>query len=112
MQKRTKALQFDACTRQIIKERDRYCIFCRIGYHMDSTNALAYQIQQIMHIVPRSQGGLGVEQNGVLGCQHHHSMLDNGNDGCREEMMQYIEMYMKDKYPGWNRELLIYKKWP
>ena len=69
-------------------------------------------IQQIMHIVPRSQGGLGVEQNGVLGCQHHHSMLDNGNDGCREEMMQYIEMYMKDKYPGWNRKALIYKKWP
>ena len=37
-----------------------------------------------MHIVNKSQGGLGIEQNGVLGCRYHHGLLDNGNKGLRK----------------------------
>ena len=44
-----------------------------------------------MHIVPRSQGGLGVEQNGVLGCAGHHALMDNGNKGLRTEMIGMLE---------------------
>ena len=110
MHKRTKALQFDGKTRRTIEDRDQGCIFCRMGYHMQAASELEYQILDTMHIVPKSQGGLGVEKNGVLGCRYHHTLLDNGNKGLRSTMMQYIETYMKDKYQGWDKSDLIYHK--
>ena len=63
-----------------------------------------------MHVVPRSQLGLGVEQNGVLGCIGHHEMMDNGNGGLRGEMQDMLEAYMQDMYPGWSREAVTYSK--
>ena len=65
-----------------------------------------------MHIVPRSQNGMGVEQNGVLGCAYHHREMDNGNKGLRPEMIRILEDYMRDLYPGWTRESVTYHKHP
>jgi len=69
-----------------------------------------YKILDAMHIVNKSQGGLGIEENGVIGCRYHHGLLDNGSKGLREEMLHIIEDYMKKLYPDWSREDLIYKK--
>lgn len=110
MTKRTKLLQFDKRTIIKIMERDKQCLFCRLHFHMKNKDTFTYQIRDIMHIVNKSQGGLGIEKNGVLGCRYHHGLLDNGNKGLREEMLQIIEQYMKDLYPGWNKEQLIFKK--
>lgn len=103
----TRACQFSTSTREKIKERDCGCVFCRIGYH------LPVELQRatnIMHIVNRSQGGLGIEQNGVYGCRYHHGLLDNGNKGLRSEMLGYIERYMRQIYPEWNKDDLYYRK--
>lgn len=110
MNRRTKALQFDTKTKKKILERDNGCIFCQIGFHMKATDDFQYKILDIMHIVNKSQGGLGIEENGVTGCRYHHGLLDNGSKGLREEMLRYIEEYMKGIYPGWNREINIFKK--
>lgn len=107
LHKRTKACQFDTKTREKIKDRDGGCIFCEIGFYMDE---IPHRATDIMHIVNRSQGGLGIEQNGVYGCRWHHSLLDNGNKGLRQEMLAYIENYMKRIYPEWNKDDLYYKK--
>ena len=64
----------------------------------------------VMHIVNRSQGGLGVEKNGVIGCRHHHMMLDNGNKGNRAEMLKYMKSYMQGLYPDWDEKELYYQK--
>ena len=69
------------------------------------------QIHDIMHIVNKSQGGLGIEENGVLGCRYHHNRLDNGNQGLREQMQEFIESYMKDLYSDWDRSKLVFDKW-
>jgi len=63
-----------------------------------------------MHIVPKSQGGLGIVENGVLGCRHHHHLLDNGNKGLRQEMLEIIKKHMKGFYPNWTKKDLIYTK--
>lgn len=110
MNKRTKALQFSSKTRARIHERDGGCIFCQLGFHMDSSDTVRHAILDCMHIVNKSQGGLGIEQNGVTGCRYHHELLDNGNKGLRAEMITYIEAYMKRLYPGWDRAELVYKK--
>lgn len=110
MHKRTKALQFDKSTVHKIITRDETCIFCRMRYRMDPNATLAYQIKDIMHIVNKSQGGLGIEENGILGCRYHHGLLDNGNKGLRYDMLQIISGYMEALYPGWNTDDLVYKK--
>ncbi|RGE72635.1 hypothetical protein [Eisenbergiella massiliensis] len=105
-----KQTEFTAKARKAIHKRDmESCFFCLRGYHME--NACRYGGLQIMHVVPRSQMGLGVEQNGVLGCIGHHSLMDNGNKGLRGEMQAMLEDYMQDIYPGWSREAVTYSKY-
>lgn len=111
MNRRTRALQFDAKTRRKILDRDNGCIFCQIGFYMHAVSDFQYKQLEIMHIVNRSQGGLGIEQNGVTGCKYHHQLLDNGAKGLRPDMLAYIEKYMSRMYPGWNPKELIYKKY-
>lgn len=77
---------------------------------MECKSPILYEIQDIMHIVNKSQGGLGIEQNGVVGCRYHHGLLDNGNKGLRSEMLYMIEEYLGNCYPDWNRTSLIYEK--
>lgn len=102
--------EFSTAARKAIHKRDmESCFFCQAGYHME--NACRYGGLQIMHVVPRSQMGLGVEQNGVLGCIGHHELMDNGNRGLRGEMQAMLEDYMQDMYPGWSREAVTYSKY-
>lgn len=110
MKKATKAKQFDIKTKKRIYMRDNGCIFCRLNYHMEKADDFQLGILDVMHIVNKSQSGLGIEENGILGCRYHHAILDNGNKGLREEMQQIIEDYMKSIYPNWDRRQLIYKK--
>lgn len=81
-----------------------------MGYRL-SDNEFASSIYSIMHYIPRSKGGLGIPENGAVGCMHHHELLDNGSKGLRPEMLEMFESYLKDHYPDWNREKLIYNKY-
>ena len=64
-----------------------------------------------MHYIPRSAGGLGIPQNGALGCQFHQNMLDNGNQGNRKGMLEIFKQYFQELYPEWNEDELVYRKW-
>ena len=90
--KLTRQLEFTAKDRKAIHKRDNEtCVFCAAGYEPPEDPAYCRTALQIMHIVPRSQLGMGVEQNGVLGCVWHHQMLDNGNLDNRKEMIRMLE---------------------
>lgn len=106
--KRAKATSFSRQTVEKIMQRDRYqCLFCRLGKYGVSECAW---IQDIMHYINRSAGGLGIEQNGIVGCRYHHSLLDNGNKGYRKAMLEDMKTYLKSKYPEWNEEELYYRR--
>lgn len=62
-----------------------------------------------MHFIPRSDGGLGIEENVVTGCVQCHAEYDNGK--YRREHEKRIEEYLRSKYPNWDKDKLIYKKW-
>lgn len=66
---------------------------------------------QIMHFVPRSQGGLGIPENGAVGCLWHHNMMDNGNLDNRDDMLLIFETWLKKHYEDWDKDKLKYKKW-
>lgn len=111
MHKRTRELQFSQKERKKIVERDNgECIFCVMGY-MPPAEKYVLTVKEIMHFIPRSAGGLGVERNGAVGCKYHHTMLDNGGRGERSEMLALFERYLKSKYKDWEKEALIYKKY-
>lgn len=97
--KRTKACDITKKVKDKVWKRDNErCIIC--GNHEAMPNS---------HFIRRSQNGLGCEENIVTMCRRCHVMYDQGCD--RTAMEAYIERYLKNHYPGWSREKLIYKKW-
>lgn len=114
MHKRTKYLKYDKETAmKVIERQEHECLFCKMGYHIEKQNLsnLEFNVYDIAHFINRSQGGLGVEENLVLLCRFHHHHLDNSNKGLRKEMLMIMEEYLKQCYPEWNKEKLVYKKW-
>lgn len=92
MNKRSEACNFDEKTRAYIKKRDHNrCVIC------GSQNRL-----QIMHIfINRAHGGLGVKENGCLGCIHCHKIIDNPigqmQNAQSKELKAYCKQYLIDK---------------
>jgi hypothetical protein len=82
-----------------------------MGYMMEGALPGDLHIIETMHYIPRSRGGLGIARNAALGCKWHHMMLDNGNKGNREEMLNMFADYLKGNYKDWNEKDLIYNKW-
>ncbi len=110
--KQAKAREFHKKAREEICRRDLgQCIFCKMEYRMEQAEWLEREILSVMHYIPRSSNGLGIPQNGALGCQYHHHMLDNGNNGAREEMLQLFREYLQGHYPDWSEDKLVYSKW-
>lgn len=95
---RTKATDISQKTRKLVALRDNgLCIICG---RMGISNA---------HIVPRSQGGLGIEQNIVTLCPQCHHEFDNGKESWfyKEKIYEYI----KKLYPNWDAENMKFKKY-
>ena len=110
MNRRSRKCQIPDRVRKKVLERDKGCIFCQMGYHLPPEEFTASSALQIMHFVPRSQGGLGIEENLAVGCVYHHMILDNGRD-TRAEMLEIFEEHLKRRYKNWSRQQLIYNKW-
>ena len=106
--KQARARDFTEKARKEIYERDKGCIFCRQGYHITPQVG---GIFETMHYIPKSQNGLGIARNGAIGCKYHHTLLDNGNLGLREEMLEIFREYLMEHYPDWNEKELTYSKW-
>jgi 5-methylcytosine-specific restriction endonuclease McrA len=99
MSKRSKACDINQKVKKKVWERDNHrCIICGSPYAMPNA-----------HFIPRSQGGLGIEENIVTLCLRCHNDYDNGNS--RVSIGYRIEWYLNSCYQNWNKENLIYKKY-
>lgn len=108
MSKRSRACDFKQKERTLIKNRDCGCIFCRRHYRMEKADAFNTSIMEIMHYIPRSQGGLGIARNAALGCKYHHMMMDESEH--RAEMRGMMRDYLQSMYRDWNEADLVYHK--
>lgn len=98
MNRRTRACAIPPKVKRRVYDRDGgLCIFCHRAGLPEA------------HIVPRSHGGLGIEQNIVTVCRECHDRMDNSTD--RAGMMQAAKEYMVQTYGGWNENECIYSKW-
>lgn len=97
--KRAKACDITKAVKDKVWERDgERCIICGDHYAMPNS-----------HYIRRSQGGLGIEENIVTMCRNCHAMYDQG--AYREAIRVRTEKYLRSKYPDWNPNKLVYKKW-
>ena len=56
--------------------------------------------------------GMPFPEKKTVGCEYHHSMLDNGKEGLRPEMLEIFKRYLQEKNPGWDEKALKYSKNP
>lgn len=96
--KRSKACDISPRVRKAVYERDRGCSV--ISGRPGIPNA---------HYIPRSAGGLGIEQNVVTLTLEEHHDYDNG--GRRKEYGEIIKAYLDQQYPGFPDEKRIYNRW-
>lgn len=100
MNTRTKFTNIPKKVKQKVYERDSgCCIVCGIGVTEEMACA---------HVVPRSAGGLGVEENIVTLCNTCHMLYDQSTK--RNELLFIIMKVIKRSYPDWSREKVTYKK--
>ena len=98
MHKRTRACAISKKTKQRVYERDMgACIFCGAPGLPEA------------HVVPRSHGGLGCEENIVTVCRICHDKLDNSVE--RQQMLQEAAEHLKRFYPDWDSKKYVYDKW-
>lgn len=104
--KRSKACDIPKKVKDAVWERDgRRCIIC--GERNAMPNA---------HYIPRSKGGLGIEQNIVTLCTNFtpnkcHHKFDYGSREEKEEIGGKIRDYLKGQYLDWDEDKLVYGKW-
>lgn len=106
--KRTKSLEIPAAVKRAVAERDSIdghpcCIWC--GKPAPTSNPLAFSNA---HYIPRSHGGLGIEENILTLDWECHLRYDQSEH--HETMKGIFRGYLKSKYPDWDEENLIYKK--
>ena len=96
--KRSKACDISKKVKDSVWERDRNrCIICGNPFAMPNA-----------HYIPRSKGGLGIEQNIVTLCYNCHHNTDHTE--YRQFMLEKIKKYLQSKYEDWNEEDLYYRK--
>ena len=96
--RRTKALEIPQRVTYAVWERDEArCILC--GSQHAAPEA---------HFVPRSAGGLGIEENIVTLCRSCHDAYDQST--FRKPLGKRIETYLCGKYPEWDKSKLYYRK--
>ena len=104
---RTKATSISRSVKEKVWERDNgRCVVCGNNYNV-MPNA---------HYIPRSKGGLGIEQNIVTLCTELtpnkcHRKYDFGTLEEKEAIGAKIKKYLQSKYEDWNEKKLVYKKW-
>lgn len=98
MNQRTKATNISQATKKKVYERDDgLCVLCgRPGLPE-------------AHVVPRSQGGLGIEQNIVTLCRECHRKFDQTD--YHDKAYEIITKYMRKHYPDWDESAVVYKKY-
>ena len=99
---RIKAVQIPPQVKKKVSERDSFdghpcCILC--GSPLGIPEA---------HIIPRSQNGLGIEENIVTLCRRCHRDYDQSDR--RDEIRAELIHYIKSKYPDWSIEKVTYRK--
>lgn len=96
MNDRTMALAIQKRVKEAVSERDSVdgwpcCVWC--GQPAPIENRTAFSCA---HFIPRSQGGLGVEENILTLCPKCHALYDQSEE--RKKMGAFFKYYLGKKH--------------
>lgn len=95
--KRTKACGIAVSVKRAVYERDRgRCVFC------------GRQGDPVAHYVPRSHGGLGIEENIITACCRCHMLMDGTTE--RKRMLKRAREHLDIFYPDFPDENRKYRR--
>lgn len=98
MHRQTKFTAISKSVKERVWRRDSgCCIYC--GNPNAAPNA---------HYIPRSRGGLGIEENIVTLCAECHRDYDQSGE--RKVVGAYIRGYLKAQYAEWDEKKLVYRR--
>ena len=101
MHRETKATAISKRVKDVVWERDGgCCVLC------GSVNAFPNA-----HVIRRSRGGMGVEENIITACYDCHEDYDHSPQNDSGETYRRLKEYLQSHYPEWNEERLIYRKY-
>lgn len=108
MRKDTKAQDFAKAVKLRIAERDSVqdwpcCVRC--GRPAPPENRLAFSNA---HYIPRSQGGLGIVENGLTLCPGCHREYDQTPS--RGALRAFLRDYLQEHHPDWDESKLTYRR--
>ena len=100
--KQAKAHAITGEVKRIVFHRDGgLCVYCKRAGSPEA------------HYIPRSKGGLGIEENILTLCRECHDKFDRKIPipaKEREGMKEFFQDYLKSHYPDWDESKLIYRK--
>lgn len=107
MHRETKATAIPSAVKRAVAMRDGgRCVLCGSPYG-----------DPVAHVIRRSQGGMGIEENIITLCPACHRAYDEGANlekfgrgTTRESLYCYFVAYLKGFYPDWSRGYMIYRK--
>lgn len=100
MHRQTRSKAIPKSVKLRVWERDGgRCVLCSMTYHAEPT----------AHVIARSQGGKGIEQNIVTLCDRCHFRYDNTVE--RHALRERLETYLIGFYPDWNEYDMTYHKY-
>lgn len=104
---RAKACEIPQSVKQVVAQRDSVdgwpcCILCGKPAPDGSTE------WSNAHYVPRSQGGLGIEQNVLTLCPECHRRFDQTPE--RAALADELWEYLKSKYRLWARHKCVFDR--
>lgn len=97
-------ISFDVKMKVIKRDKGR-CVYCGDSKHAEP-NA---------HFIPRSEGGMGIEENVVTLCNNNsenkcHFKFDFGTAEERQAIGEKIKEHLLKSYPNWSEEKVKFKK--
>lgn len=114
MHRQTKATSIPASVKAAVALRDCY------GGHPATCIICGAPGGPWCHAVPRSQGGLGIEQNIVTLCNECHYAHDSGlfmnrlrplGFETQQDVQKHVKDYLRGHYPGWTEDSVKYRKY-
>ena len=103
MHRRTKATSISRDVKRKVYLRDKCsCILC---------HRYACPEWACAHVIPRSRGGMGVEQNIVTLCPVCHRRYDTAREPERTETEKYLTEYLEGLYGPISRSDVVFDKW-
>lgn len=102
-------MRHERTKRTAIPKSVKHKVYLRDGMRCLMCGRMVREENACCHLIPRSQGGMGVEKNILTLCHECHRKFDEGKQ--REVWGDFFHHYLEEIYGPIDRSEVVYDKW-